>query len=75
MKCNLAFFDRFIRFIIGTFLTTWALIGGPQWSYFGVYLLFTSGWGFCLIYAILKVNTIKELKTASRLIPPPEDEL
>lgn len=75
MKCNLAFFDRFIRFLVGTTLSIWAFCGGPLWTYFGVYLLFTSGWGFCLIYAILKINTIKDLKTGNQLMNPPENDL
>lgn len=62
MKCNVAFYDRVIRFILGVFLTAWAIAGGPSLGYMGIYFLATSGWGFCLFYAILKINTIKELK-------------
>lgn len=62
MKCNVAFFDRVLRFFLGVLLTTWAFAGGPSWGFAGIYLLATSGWGFCLVYAILKINTIKELK-------------
>lgn len=71
MKCNVALFDRILRFFFGTILTTWAFSGGPTWSFFGIYLLFSSGWGFCIIYAILKINTIKELKTGNQLMSPP----
>jgi hypothetical protein len=66
MKCNVADFDRVIRFILGVILTTWAIAGGPGWGYSGIYLLATSGWGFCLVYASLKINTIKELKDSQR---------
>lgn len=66
MKCNVANFERIIRFILGVLLTAWAIAGGPSWGYFGIYLLATSGWGFCLIYASLKINTIKELQDSQR---------
>lgn len=62
MQCNVAFYERIFRFILGVFLLAWALAGGPSWGYFGIYLLATSGWGFCLIYGVLKINTIKEVK-------------
>lgn len=74
MKCNLSFLDRLFRFIIGILLSTWAFIGGPTWAFVGLYLLFTSGWGFCLLYGIFKINTIKELKTSSSLMNPPSGE-
>jgi hypothetical protein len=73
MKCNVAFVDRIIRFLFGTILTSWALAGGPSWAFFGVYLLFSAGWGFCLFYGILKINTIKDLKSDNTLMNPPGD--
>jgi hypothetical protein len=57
MKINLAFWDRLVRFIIGIILTTWSVAGGPWWGFTGIYLMLTSGWGFCPIYAILKIQT------------------
>lgn len=72
MKCNVALFDRIIRFFIGTLLSAWAFAGGPTWAFLGVYLLFTAGWGFCLIYGMLKINTIKELNSANQLMSPPD---
>ncbi len=75
MKCNVSYFDRFIRFVLGTILATWAFSGGPTWSYFGIYLLFTSGWGFCIFYAIFKMNTIAELKSKSHIMSDPDNEL
>lgn len=68
MKCNVALFDRLVRFLFGTLLLTWALCGGPTWAYFGLYLLVTSGWGFCLIYGIFKINTIKDLTNSPQLM-------
>lgn len=59
MRCNCALWDRVIRFFIGVLLTTYALIGGPFWSYFGIYFIATSGWGFCPVYAYFKFKTIK----------------
>ncbi len=74
MKCNVSFFDRFIRFLFGVTLSAWGFAGGPIWTYAGVYLLFTSGWGFCLFYGILKINTIKELKSQSHIMSVPDHE-
>jgi hypothetical protein len=74
MKCNVAALDRFIRFFLGTLLSTWAFSGGPNWAFFGIYLLFTSGWGFCLFYALLQINTIKDLENSNQLMSPPEND-
>lgn len=59
MKCNLAFWDRLLRFIFGVLFLSYAFSGGPIWGYFGFYLIFTSGWGICPIYAWLNLKTIK----------------
>jgi len=75
MKCNISFLDRILRFLIGVVLSTWAFSGGPTWSYLGVYLIFTSGWGFCIFYAFFKINTIKELKSKNHIMSAPNNEL
>lgn len=58
MKMNLARWDRAFRMILGFLLTTWAAAGGPWWSWFGVYLLFSASWGLCLIYSIFNLRTL-----------------
>lgn len=60
MKCNLALWDRILRFFFGVILTIWAIVGGPIWAWFGIYLLFTSGWGLCPIYASLNIKSLKD---------------
>jgi hypothetical protein len=57
MKINLAIWDRVIRFILGTLLSIWAFAGGPWWTFLGLYLMFTSGWGFCLVYSLFNFRT------------------
>ena len=59
MRCNVALWDRGLRFVLGVLLTAFVIAGGPFWAYFGVYLLFTAAWGFCPIYASFKIRTLK----------------
>lgn len=67
MKCNLANFDRILRFVLGTLLTAWAFSGGPTWALIGIYFLATSGWGFCVGYAIFKINTLNPKELTNQL--------
>ncbi|MBL7671632.1 MAG: DUF2892 domain-containing protein [Bdellovibrionaceae bacterium] len=60
MKCNLAVWDRTLRFIFGVLLCIYFIIGGPFWSALGFYLLITSAWGVCPAYAFFRIRTIKE---------------
>jgi hypothetical protein len=60
MKCNVATWDRVLRFIFGVLLVVYAIAGGPFWAYFGVYLLFSSAWGLCFFYSYLKIQTARE---------------
>ncbi len=57
MKINVAFWDRTLRFIIGTLMLAWFFAGGSWWGIGGLYLLITSGWGWCALYAILKIQS------------------
>ncbi len=59
MKCNIAFWDRVLRFILGIMLTTWAFLGGPLWCWLGIYFLFTAAWGYCVFYAYFRIQTLK----------------
>lgn len=60
MKCNLAWWDRTLRFLLGILMMIYAIAGGPLWSWLGLYLLGTSSWGWCPLYATLKIRTIHE---------------
>lgn len=60
MRCNLAGWDRFLRFVFGILLIAYAIAGGPFWAWGGIYLLATSGWGICPIYAFFKFQTLRE---------------
>ena len=60
MLCNMAQWDRFLRFIISLLLLIYAVAGGPLWFYVvGIYLLITSAWGLCPIYAYFRVKTLR----------------
>ncbi len=63
MKCNLALWDRTIRFIFAVLLLTYVIAGGPFWGWAGLYLLMTSAWGLCPIYAFLKIKTVSSKKS------------
>lgn len=69
MKCNAALWDRILRFILGVVLTTYAIAGGPIWAFGGIYFIFTAAWGFCPLYATLKIRTLREEKRAPRINP------
>lgn len=69
MRTNLALWDRVLRFIFGVLLMAWAVAGGPWWAYFGLYLIMSAGWGFCLLYAMIKIRTAKAIQQP---LAPPE---
>lgn len=60
MKCNVAMWDRVLRFLVGVFLTAYAIVGGPFWAWSGVIFLFTAAWGICPLYAYFKIRTLRE---------------
>ncbi|MFP5520585.1 MAG: DUF2892 domain-containing protein [Bdellovibrionia bacterium] len=59
MRCNLANWDRFLRFLISLIMLTYVFAGGPAWMYVGLFFLFTAAWGFDPIYAMLGIKTLK----------------
>lgn len=67
MRCNLALWDRMIRFLIGILLVTYAVAGGPFWAWGGLFFLATSGWGLCPIYGLFKIQTLR--KRHQRRVP------
>lgn len=60
MKCNVAVWDRILRVILGVLLLTYAVAGGPFWSWIGVYFIFTGAWGLCFFYSFMKISTLNE---------------
>ncbi|HEY1079880.1 MAG TPA: DUF2892 domain-containing protein [Bdellovibrio sp.] len=64
MKCNVAIWDRSIRFILGVLLTTYAIAGGPFWAYIGLYGLVTAAWGLCPVYAFFRIRTLRTFSRA-----------
>lgn len=59
MRCNLALWDRVLRFIFGFLLTTFAIAGGPAWCYVGIVFLLTSASCYCPVYALLGIKTYR----------------
>lgn len=68
MRCNVAVWDRLLRFLIGVLLMTYAIAGGPFWAWGGLYLLATCAWGVCPIYGLLKIQTLSDRRR--RGVPP-----
>ncbi len=60
MLCNVAQWDRFLRFFFSLGILIYAVAGGPFWFYIlGLYLLVTSAWGLCPLYAYFRIRTLK----------------
>ncbi|AHI06611.1 hypothetical protein BDW_10555 [Bdellovibrio bacteriovorus W] len=62
MRCNVAIWDRILRFVLGVLLTTYAIAGGPFWTYIGIYGLITAAWGLCPAYAFFRFRTLKDFR-------------
>lgn len=65
MKCNVALWDRLLRFVLGVILLTYAIAGGPFWAWSGLYFLGTAGWGVCPIYSNIGIRTLPERRRRS----------
>mgnify|MGYP000872222061 CR=1 FL=1 len=60
MLCNTAQWDRLLRFVLSVLILVYAIAGGPFWFFIvGLYLLVTSAWGLCPIYAYFRIRTQK----------------
>lgn len=70
MKCNVALWDRLLRFILGVVLLFYAVAGGPFWAFIGIYFIFTSAWGVCFIYSLFKIQTTRS--NLSEFYKPPQ---
>ena len=60
MLCNIAIWDRSLRFFIAVLLLSYAVAGGPVWFWImGLYGLITAGWGLCPIYSFFRLRTLR----------------
>jgi hypothetical protein len=60
MLCNVALWDRALRFSIAVIALSYAFAGGPVWFWpLGLYLMTTAGWGLCPIYSFLRIRTLR----------------
>lgn len=60
MLCNVALWDRVLRFILAVLVLIYAIAGGPFWFYFlGLYFLGTAAWGLCPVYAMFRLKTTR----------------
>ncbi len=60
MLCNVAQWDRFLRFTLSILILVYAIAGGPFWFYaLGIYLLVTAAWGLCPLYAYFRRGTLR----------------
>lgn len=66
MRCNVALWDRILRWVLGFLLTAYAIAGGPFWAYIGLYGLLTAAWGLCPVYAFLRIRTLKDFHRPTR---------
>jgi hypothetical protein len=66
LKINLALWDRLLRYFVGFFALFWAVAGGPWWAYFGVYLIISASWGFCIFYPMLGIASFRDVYELKR---------
>lgn len=66
MSVNIATWDRILRLVAGSTLLTWAIAGGPWWTYFGLALLATSAWKICPVYSLLRTGTKQPAQIPTR---------
>ena len=60
MLCNIAFWDRALRFILSVLILAYGFAGGPYWFFIiGIYGLITAGWGLCPIYSFFRIRTLR----------------
>jgi hypothetical protein len=59
MRCNIALWDRGLRFLLAVLLLVYVIAGGPIWGWLGLYFLITAAWGLCPVYSFLRIKTIR----------------
>jgi hypothetical protein len=57
MKCNVGSTDRIVRLVIGLAIAIGGVIFENYWGLIGIAILATGIFGYCGIYALLKINT------------------
>jgi hypothetical protein len=60
MICNVGKIDRSIRLIIGVVIALLGLYYQSWWGLLAIIPVLTAIFGFCPLYAILKINTCKK---------------
>jgi len=67
MKENVANWDRALRWIVGVILLAVAIINYNAWgvialipAFFGVVLILVAAFGYCFMYDLLKIKTLKK---------------
>ena len=60
MQQNVGLVDQIFRMLLGLAICSLAFIG-PQtvWAWLGVTLIYGAAFGFCPIYKVLGINTVK----------------
>ncbi|HND85081.1 MAG TPA: DUF2892 domain-containing protein [Pseudobdellovibrionaceae bacterium] len=59
MKCNMALWDRIVSLMIGAFMLTFAIAGGPIWFYVGVPIIACAAWGWNPLYVYFGFRTLR----------------
>lgn len=59
MKANVGGFDRIARILAGLALLAWAATVGPAWAWVGVVPLATGLVGYCPLYRLLGLCTVR----------------
>jgi len=69
MKRNVGSLDKVLRIVLGASFIVLGIVLKSWWAIvlgiFGVILIFTAIFGFCLLYVPFKINTAKSSKKGS----------
>jgi hypothetical protein len=51
--------DRILHFIVGVGLLSFAIAGGPLWTYSGLFGILIAAWAFSPVYAFFNIKTLR----------------
>ncbi len=63
MTKNVGSIDKVVRIIIGAVLIIYAILTGNWWGLVGIVPLLTAFVGYCPVYSLIKISTVKKIKT------------
>ncbi|MFN3871489.1 MAG: DUF2892 domain-containing protein [Ignavibacterium sp.] len=63
MTKNVGSIDKVVRIIIGAVLIIYAILSGNWWGLVGIVPLLTAFVGYCPVYSLIKISTVKKIKT------------